>query len=168
MWPPSARCARAWKRPSPKRAVCEAKKIIPPKFILQATVKQMQGFTDPSPGQNPFVTVFGDKMAAIQSLPEASAAICDAAAEKVVGEDIYPAWKKAIALLEAQSAKATDDAGLWRLKGGADAYAYFLHRFTTTNLTAAEIHEIGLEAGEDDREAKWTLCCAVWAGPKVR
>ena len=34
----------------------EAKKIIPPKFILQATVKQMQGFADPSPSQNPFVT----------------------------------------------------------------------------------------------------------------
>jgi uncharacterized protein (DUF885 family) len=122
----------------------ETKNIIPPKFILQATVKQMQGFVDPSPGQNPFVTAFDQKMAAIQSLPEAKRQKLRADAEKVVGDDIYPAWKKAIALLEAQSAKATDDAGLWRLKGGADAYTYFLHRFTTTNLTAAEIHEIGL------------------------
>jgi uncharacterized protein (DUF885 family) len=123
----------------------EAKNTIPPKFILQATVKQMQGFTDPSPGQNPFVTVFDGKMAAIQSLPEAKRRELHAAAEKIVGEDIYPAWKKAIVLLEAQSAKATDDAGLWRLKGGEDAYTYFLHRYTTTNLTAAEIHEIGLK-----------------------
>jgi uncharacterized protein (DUF885 family) len=122
----------------------EARKFIPPKFILQATVKQMQGFADPSPAQNPFITVFDGKMAAIQSLLYAKRQQLRAAAEKVVGEDIYPAWKKAIALLEAQSAKATGDAGLWRLKGGADAYAYFLHRFTTTNLTAAEIHEVGL------------------------
>jgi uncharacterized protein (DUF885 family) len=122
----------------------EAQKIIPPKFIVQATVKQMQGFTDPSPGQNPFVTVFDTKMAAIQSLPDSKRRELRAAAEKLVGEDIYPAWKKAIVLLEAQSAKATDDAGLWRLKGGADAYTYFLHRFTTTNLTAGEIHEVGL------------------------
>jgi uncharacterized protein (DUF885 family) len=123
----------------------EAKNIIPPKFILQATVKQMQGFSDPSPGQNPFVTAFGEKMADIQSLPETKRQQLRAAAEKVVGEDIYPAWKKAIALLQAQSARATDDAGLWRLQGGAEAYSYFLHRYTTTNLSAAEIHEIGLK-----------------------
>jgi uncharacterized protein (DUF885 family) len=123
----------------------EAKEFIPPKFILQATVKQMRGFADPSPGQNPFVTTLDEKMAGIQALPEAKRQQLRAEAEKVVGENIYPAWKKAIALLEAQSAKATDDAGLWRLKGGAEAYAYCLHRFTTTNLTAAEIHEIGLK-----------------------
>jgi uncharacterized protein (DUF885 family) len=130
----------------------ETKNIIPPKFILQATVKQMQGFIDPSPGQNPFVTVFDGKMAviqstpaAIQSLPESKRRELRAAAEKVVGDDIYSAWKKAIALLESQSAKATDDAGIWRLKGGSDAYGFFLHRFTTTNLTAAQIHEIGLK-----------------------
>jgi uncharacterized protein (DUF885 family) len=123
----------------------EAKKIVPPKFILQATVKQMQGFADPSPSQNPFVTVFADKMAAIKSLPDAKREQLRAAAEKLVGEDIYPAWKRAAALLEAQSAKATDDAGLWRFKAGAEVYAYDLHHYTTTNYSAAEIHEIGLK-----------------------
>ncbi len=126
----------------------EAKKVIPPKFILQATVKQMQGFIDPSPRENPFVTVFDSKMATIQSLPAAKRQQLRMEAEKLVGEEIYPAWKRAAALLEAQSAQATDAAGIWRLKGGADAYAYFLHRFTTTNLTAAEIHEIGLKQVE--------------------
>jgi uncharacterized protein (DUF885 family) len=123
----------------------EAKKTVPPKFILQATVKQMQGFADPSPAQNPFVTVFADKMAAIKSLPDAKREQLRAAAEKVVGEQIYPAWQKAIAVLQAQQPKATDDAGLWRLKGGPEAYAYNLHRFTTTKLTASQIHEIGLQ-----------------------
>ncbi len=123
----------------------ESKKIIPPKFILHATVKQMQGFIDPSPGQNPYITVFADKMASIQAFPEPRRRELRSAAEKVVGDDIYPAWKKAIALLQSQTANANDDAGLWRLKGGADAYSYFLHHYTTTNLTAAEIHEIGLK-----------------------
>jgi len=44
----------------------ESKNIIPPRFILHATAKQMQGFIDPSPGQNPFVTGFDGKMGAIQ------------------------------------------------------------------------------------------------------
>src|ERR1700733_867352 len=133
----------------------EARRFVPPKFILQATVKQMQGFADPSPAENPFITVFADKMAAIQSLPEAKKQQLRAGAERGVGEDIYPVWQKAIALLRTQTSKSTDDAGLWRLKGGADAYAYFLRHFTTTNLTAAELPQIGLtqvqrNEGQDD------------------
>ncbi len=123
----------------------EAKKIIPPKFILQATVKQMQGFVDPSPAQNPFVTAFDDKLATMSGLTADQRSKLLYGAGKIVGEEIYPAWKKAVALLDAQIAKANDDAGLWRLKGGADAYAFYLHRYTTTNLTAAQIHQIGLD-----------------------
>jgi len=123
----------------------EAKKIIPPKFILQASVKQMQGFADPAPAQNPFVSTLVEKMAAIPSMSDANRERLRAAAEKIVGEQIYPAWRKAIELLQAQQAKATDDAGLWRLKGGAEAYANRLHYYTTGNLTGKEIHEIGLQ-----------------------
>ena len=123
----------------------QAKNIVPPKFILQATVKQMQGFADPSPAQNPFVTVFADKAALIKLLPASQRAELQADAAQLVGEQIYPAWKEAIALLESQQARATDEAGLWRLKGGPDAYAYFLRRYTTTRLTAQQIHEIGLD-----------------------
>ena len=65
-------------------------------------------------------------------------------AEKIVETQVYPAWKRGVAALESQLPHSTDDAGLWRLKGGAEAYAYFLHRYTTTHLTADQIHEIGL------------------------
>jgi uncharacterized protein (DUF885 family) len=41
-------------------------------------------------------------------------------------------------------ARTTDDAGLWRFTGGDAVYAYNLRRFTTTTLTADEIHQIGL------------------------
>ena len=120
-----------------------AKNIIPPKFILNATIKQMQGFVDPSPGQNPFVTLFATKMEAA-TIPEARREALRSEAEKVVGAEVYPAWKHAIGTLAAQLPRSTDDAGLWRLKGGADAYAYFLRRYTTTNLTPDQIHRIGL------------------------
>lgn len=123
----------------------EAAKILPPRFILQATVKQMQGFSDPSAGQNPFVTVLADKMAGIKTLTDAKREQLRLAAEKTVGDQIYPAWKQAIAILELQIPKSTDDAGLWRLKGGAEAYGYYLRHYTTTNLTATQIHEIGLQ-----------------------
>jgi uncharacterized protein (DUF885 family) len=120
------------------------KNIIPPKFILQATIKQMQNFVDSSPGQNAFVTIFVQKMEAVKSISDARRAELRSQAEKIVAAQIYPSWKSAVALLESELPRSTDDAGLWRLKGGADAYAYFLNRYTTTHLTAAEIHQIGL------------------------
>src|SRR5579871_5678454 len=116
-----------------------SKNIIPPTFILQATIKQMQSFADPSPAQNPFVAIFAQKMEAAK-LPAGRRAELQAEAEKIVATQVYPAWKKAIALLESQLPRSTNDAGLWRLKGGPEAYAYFLRRFTTTNLTAEQIH----------------------------
>jgi uncharacterized protein (DUF885 family) len=122
-----------------------AKNVIPPRFILEATIKQMQSFVDPSPGQNPFVTAFADKMAAVEAIPAAQREQLRAEAEKIVGTQIYPAWKKATATLQSQLPRSTNDAGLWRLKGGPEAYTYFLRRYTTTSLTADQIHEIGLQ-----------------------
>jgi uncharacterized protein (DUF885 family) len=119
--------------------------ILPPRFILQATIKQMQSFTDSMPSQNPFVAVFAQKMAAVKSIPEAKREQLRSEAEKVVSAQVYAAWRKAIALLESQVAQATDAAGLWRLRRGAEAYAYDLRRFTTTTLTPEQIHEIGLK-----------------------
>jgi uncharacterized protein (DUF885 family) len=122
-----------------------AKGVVPPRFILTATIAQMTNFSAPSPAQNPFVTVFADKMAAVKSMSDARRGALRAEAGKIVDAQVYPAWKKAIAILQEQVPSATDDAGLWRLKGGDEAYAYFLRRYTTTNLPADRIHEIGLQ-----------------------
>jgi uncharacterized protein (DUF885 family) len=121
-----------------------AKNIIPPQFILNATIKQMQSFADPAPAQNAFVTTFVQKMEAGKSIPEGRRAELAAQAEKIVATQVYPVWKKAIATLQSQLPRSNDDAGLWRLKGGPAAYAYFLRRYTTTNLTPDQIHQIGL------------------------
>jgi uncharacterized protein (DUF885 family) len=125
-----------------------AKSVLPPKFILRATIRQMQGFIDPPPSQNPFVATFAQKMAIIKTLPDAKREQLRAQAEKIVQTEIYPTWKTAIALLESQFPRATDDAGLWRLENGAAAYAYFLHSYTTTNMTPDQIHELGLRQVE--------------------
>ncbi len=123
----------------------QTKKFIPPRYILRATIKQMQGFVDPSPSQNPFVTSFAEKMATIKDLPPAKRDALQAEAEKLVATQIYPAWKRGIAVLETQLPASTDEAGLSRLNGGDAAYAFYLRRYTTTSLTADQIHNIGLQ-----------------------
>ena len=125
-----------------------AKGVLPPSFILRATIAQMRGFIAPAPAQNPFVATFAQKMAAISALSDPQRSQLQARAEQIVQSEIYPAWRKAIALLESQLPSATDDAGLWRLKDGAAAYAYFLRRSTTTDMTPDQIHELGLRQVE--------------------
>jgi uncharacterized protein (DUF885 family) len=125
------------------------KGILPPKFILQATIEQMKRFSNSSPRQNPLVTVLDQKMQAIKEMPDARRKELVSQAETIVGSQVYPAYKKAIALLESQLPRSTDDAGIWRLKGGSEAYSYFLRRFTTTNMTPDQIHELGLRQVEN-------------------
>ena len=122
----------------------EARRFIPPRFILAATIKQMESFAEMAPARNPFVTAFADRIGAVESLPPRKREQLRVEAEKVVASQIYPSWTRALAVLRAQAGRATDDAGLWRLSGGLDAYSYFLGYYTTTRLTPDEIHEIGL------------------------
>jgi uncharacterized protein (DUF885 family) len=118
--------------------------LIPPRFIVNLTTAQMKQFADQPAARNPLVTTVSDKLAPVKTIPEVRREALRAQAERTVADQIYPAWQRAIAFLESLVPRATDDAGLWRLGGGADAYAYNLRRYTSTDLTADQIHEIGL------------------------
>src|SRR5215468_2327836 len=120
-----------------------AKGVLPPNFILRATITQMREFIAAAPAQNPFAATFAQKIAAISALSDPQRSQLQTRAEQIVQSEIYPAWQKAIALLESQLPNATNDAGLWRLKDGAAAYAFFLRLATTTDMTPDQIHEIG-------------------------
>jgi uncharacterized protein (DUF885 family) len=133
-----------------EEAIAESKRqaalrILPPRFILQATIQQMRGFLSSPPAQNPMVTAFAQKMASAKDIPDAKREELRATAEKIVSAEVYPVWTKAVAELESQVEHSSDVAGLWRFKDGPQIYAYELARYTTTSLTADEIHEIGLK-----------------------
>jgi uncharacterized protein (DUF885 family) len=133
-----------------EEAIAEArtlleKEMVPPRFIVRATIAQMEQFIGAAPAMNPLVTTFAERLAASKAVTEARREELRAQAEKIVAAQVYPAWKSAIALLQPLVSKAKDDAGLWRFKGGVEAYAYTLRRYTTTNLTADQIHDIGLK-----------------------
>ena len=105
----------------------------------------MRQFVASPPAQNPLVASFATRMAAAPAIPAARQPTLAAEAEQVVASQIYPAWQRAIAVVQPLEATATDDAGLWRFKDGAAAYSAMLHRFTTTDMTADQIHQIGLD-----------------------
>jgi len=118
--------------------------IVPPRFIADATIAQMRSFVAAPPSQNPLVTTFAERMAAASMAPARREALL-AEAAAIVERDVYPAWRRGQALLEGQLSRTTSDAGLWRLKNGDTAYAAELHFYTTTDYTADQIHQIGLQ-----------------------
>jgi uncharacterized protein (DUF885 family) len=122
----------------------DARNVRPPRFILDATVAQLSKFIAGDPAGNPFVTALREKSAAIADLAPDARASALARATAIVGRDVVPAWQRAIDTLTAQRPRATDEAGIWRFADGAKAYRFYLGAYTTTTLSADEIHDLGL------------------------
>ena len=138
--------APGWRKHLRKRGARSAADTIPPRFIIEATLTQMKQFIANAAGQNPFVTTFEqtDERGRRQ-FPIAGGWNSERKPRRIVSEQIVSGMATARSHSSNRwRAKATHDAGLWRFKGGPEAYAYFLRRFTTTDLTPDQIHDIGL------------------------
>jgi uncharacterized protein (DUF885 family) len=122
-----------------------AKGIRPPAFILTQTAEQMRRFISPAPENNILVTSFAPRLQKIEGLDPKQIAGLRTEAVSLVRDSVYPAYRRALDGLVTISGKANDDAGLWRLPGGAEVYAFYLHRYTTTEMTPAEVHRKGLD-----------------------
>ena len=59
-------------------------------------------------------------------------------------ESVKPAYDKLIGLVNKLMAAHDEEDGVWRLEGGAAFYENALRRTTTTEMSAEEIHQLGL------------------------
>ncbi|MDO9318305.1 MAG: DUF885 domain-containing protein [Gammaproteobacteria bacterium] len=116
-----------------------------PAFILNATIEQMQRFIANAPQDNPLISTLVQKSADLIGLEGTRRDQLVAEAIEILEGEIYPAWQGAISQLESQLSSATDDAGLSRFANGAEIYQNRLEAYTSTTLTADEIHQIGLD-----------------------
>jgi len=121
-----------------------ARGLLMPDFITKSTLGQFDRFLAGTPRENRFVASLDERAAALKDVTAEERAQFVAAAEKITAEQIIPAFRRAQAMLQEQLPHTTSDAGLWRLPGGDRAYANALRRFTTTDLTAEQIHQLGL------------------------
>jgi uncharacterized protein (DUF885 family) len=90
------------------------------------------------------VTALATRTRAAGSLQEEERDAAVDAAQRIVADSIRPAFVRVRSLLAEELPLATEDAGLWRLPNGAEAYAAALHVNTTTELSARQIHALGL------------------------
>lgn len=70
---------------------------------------------------------------------------CRERAEEIIFNKINPAYERLLVFLKQEYLPACyDQVGFWQTPNGKDYYAFEARRFTTTDLTPDEIHEIGL------------------------
>src|SRR5687768_6993554 len=123
----------------------QAAGVLPPRFIVQRMIEQLDGLLKTPARENVFVTTLGTRMTSMmEPVSDDVRASSMSAAEKTVAGSIIPAYQRIRAMLQEQLPKATDDAGVWRLPRGAEYYAAQLATYTNTRLTADEIHALGL------------------------
>jgi uncharacterized protein (DUF885 family) len=131
--------------------------VIPPRFVIRRVLDEMTAFTGKPARENPLYTVFKDKVSALKiNDPEKEKLL--AAVETEIQKTVYPAYRKFIAYFTGLEGKAATDDGAWKLPDGEAYYAYCLRSHTTTDLTPAQVHEIGLrEVGRIEGEMKTIL-----------
>ena len=114
--------------------------VIPPDFVIDKALIQMKSFADTPVAEAPLV-----KSIARRTKEKKIPGDWEAEATKVYEISVLPALKRQIALMEWARPKSTHDAGVWRLKNGADYYAVSLKNYTTSAMTPDEIHQLGLD-----------------------
>ena len=76
--------------------------------------------------------------------PEEKSAAIETVRTLLIAE-IYPAFVRYADRVAALVSRASDDAGIWRLKGGSELYQIALDNYGANGLTAEQIHRIGME-----------------------
>ncbi|MBV8353741.1 MAG: DUF885 domain-containing protein, partial [Candidatus Eremiobacteraeota bacterium] len=134
-------------------ATAAGKGTIPPRFILERTLEQLDGMIAGAPAEHPLVKTFAERMSAAAGISSDEARRFADEAEREVRDRVVPALVRVRELLAGQVSRSTDAAGAWALPRGAEYYAARLASETGTSLSAEEIHATGLrEVARIERE----------------
>ncbi|KCZ84278.1 putative lipoprotein [Hyphomonas adhaerens MHS-3] len=126
--------------------------IQPPAFVYKYVLSDAQGVITGAPfdDSGKDSPLMGDFRKKVTGLVE-NGTITQAEADQLLDEatdaltnSVGPAYKAAIAELGEQAKTATTDDGAWKLPDGDAYYASRLADYTTTDMTAEEIHNLGL------------------------
>ena len=118
--------------------------VIPPDFVIDQSLVGMRAFIADGAAKNPLVTTLPAKLEKIESLTAEERQAYVQRAEELVASEVIPGYQAMIALFEDMRPQASHDAGIWRIPDGDRIYAAALQSSTTTNLSADEIHALGV------------------------
>jgi len=117
--------------------------LMPPKFLLEKVVEQINGIAGLAPDQTPFAQPFKDFPA---SFSDADKARLKTAGLAAIKDDVLPPYAKfAVFVKEEYVPRGRTEVGVWSLPGGDAIYSYMVRSSTTTDKTPEQIHQLGLQ-----------------------
>ena len=124
---------------------------VPPKYLLEKALAQVKGMAAEKPEDSPLALPLKSFPASIKPAEREriKAEMLDA-----IGKEVLPAYIRLARFLEVSYIPAgRSEPGVSALPDGARYYKFRLRQTTTTDLTAAQIHQIGLdEVARDEAE----------------
>ena len=124
---------------------------VPPKYLLQKALEQVNQIANQKPEDSPLALPLKNFPASISAAEQAriKGEMLDA-----IAKEVLPAYRRFARFLEVSYIPAgRDKPGIDALPDGEKYYQFLIKRTTTTDLTAAQIHQIGLdEVGRDEAE----------------
>src|ERR1044071_487900 len=117
-------------------------RLMPPKFLLEKVATQSAAIAAQDAEKTPFAQPLASFPA---SMSEADRTRIRAEFLAAINDSILPAYKKFAAFVKDEYAPhGRTEVGMWALPDGVHRYNVRIRQSTTTNLTAEQIHEIGL------------------------
>ncbi|MFA0813209.1 DUF885 domain-containing protein [Microbulbifer epialgicus] len=120
---------------------------IVPKFVLPYLISDSQNLINGIPfngkKDSPLFADFKSKVEKLEITEKQRKTLIEKSSI-ALKESVEPAYKKLISFLQDLEKKSTSDDGVWKLADGENFYKSLLSFYTSTNLSADEIHQIGL------------------------
>jgi uncharacterized protein (DUF885 family) len=121
--------------------------VLPPKWVFPYVIADSKNVITGAPfGPGKDSAVWADLKTKVDKLnPDAAtkARLLEAGKAALVN-DLRPAYRRVIALMQAQQKVAGTDDGIWRFPNGAAQYQALLKFYTTVDMTPDQVHELGL------------------------
>jgi uncharacterized protein (DUF885 family) len=117
--------------------------LMPPRYLLEKVTVEAQEIADKKSAVSPFA-------APTEKFPQAVSATDQQRLRRAIlaaiDDGIIPSYRKfATFVREEYAPHGRSEPGVWALPDGAARYRYEIRRLTTTDLTAEQIHEIGVK-----------------------
>ena len=117
-----------------------AKGYAPPKWVYPFVISDIGNLTKADNAVVEDITAKVNKL----DIDAAEKTRLIAAANAAWAESAGPAYTRLAAEMQRQQASAPTQDGVWRMPGGKAYYEALLANYTTTDMTAAQIHDLGL------------------------
>jgi uncharacterized protein (DUF885 family) len=119
--------------------------VVEPALTLDAAIFYLGEIADVAANTTPYYMVFVDKVNAIAGLSEVDRQALVDSALSAVTNSVIPAYRQLRQTMQSMLANAPQSIGVGQYPLGAEYYNYSLKHHTTTDLTAAEVHQLGLD-----------------------